>query len=383
MVARTVEQAFAAFGGAGKFAWHGCRVLVKPNLLLAVPPERAVTTHPAVVHAVVSLLRDAGAHVTIGDSPGLVRGTTAAERAGISAVAHRLGARVVDFDDSVEVATPPGFMFRKIEIARAVIEADAIINLPKFKTHGQMVLTMATKNYFGCVVGRRKAQWHMAAGRDPDTFARLLVELSLLAAPPDRPRFNLVDGVIGMDGNGPSSGRVRPVGVILAGEDPVAVDRAAARLVGLPEERFPLLRAARAVQAYAGKPEPLEVVGDPLDQLALRDFVLPPGVHLQWTRFRWLRRALKRAAAARPHVDRSKCEACGVCTRSCPPQAMTIAGGNVRIDRALCISCFCCQELCPRHAISVRRGWLAELTIPRRRTNDRPSRNDAFRDSGR
>ena len=361
VVRRKVEDAFDAFGGAARFGGPGRRVLVKPNLLLAAPPDKAVTTHPAIVEAVARMMLETGATVTIGDSPGVSRAVKVAEKAGIRAVADNLGVPLVDFEESVEVKTPEGFLFKKIEIARAVAEADVVINLPKFKTHGQMVLTMATKNLFGCVAGPRKAQWHMAAGRDRDTFARLLLELSVLAAP----KFSLIDGVVGMDGNGPSAGRVRPANLILAGEDAFAVDRIAARLVGLADDAFPLIRAARKMDAFAGRFGQIEVVGGSVDALALHDFVLPAAAEMQWFRSRIVRRIVKRAVAARPVVDARKCNACGTCVRSCPPEAMKIAGGRVQIDRSACISCFCCQEMCPRQAITVRRGWLARLLIHR------------------
>ena len=224
-----------------------------------------------------------------------------------------------------------------------------------------MVLTVAVKNLFGCVVGYRKAQWHAAAGREPDAFARLLLELWQLVAP----SFNLVDAIVAMDGNGPSAGRVRPMNVIMAGENALAVDRVAARLVGLSEDKFPLLRAARQTEDYAEALGRIDMVGDTVESLALKDFELPAGCDAELGP-RFLRRIFKRALAARPEVNRRKCHACAVCVENCPPKAMIEADGRVRIDYAACISCFCCQELCPQQAIDVRRGWLAKLIIHRK-----------------
>ena len=354
-----VEAAFDAFDAA-RHLRPGTRVLVKPNMLSAMPPERAVTTHPAVVEAVLRLLADCGAAVCVGDSPGIGSCRRVAERAGIAEVVERFGAKLIEFDQSVEVATPGDSLFRRIEVARAAVEAEAIINLPKFKTHGQMVLTMAVKNLFGCVVGPRKAQWHVAAGRDREAFARLLLELARLLAP----RLNLVDGVTGMDGNGPSAGRVRPVNVLLAGEDALAVDRVAARLAGLAEDSFPLVCAARKSASFAPSLGPVEIIGAPAEGIELKDFVLPANVDAQFGP-RVLRRFLKRAVAARPRVNRRACRQCGVCVKHCPPEAMRLAKGRVQIDHALCISCFCCQEMCPQQAISIRRGMLARLVIRR------------------
>jgi len=356
-VQQAVGAAFQAFGGASALVGRGDRVLVKPNMLMAAPAERAVTTHPAVVEAVLRLLLDAGAHVVVGDSPGWGSAARAAERCGIAEIARRLGVDVVELDDPVEVR-PQGSLFRRFEIARAALEADAIINLPKFKTHGQMTLTMAVKNLFGCVAGHRKAQWHMHAGRDREAFARMLLELARLLAP----RFSLVDGVIGMDGNGPSSGRARRLGVILAGTDPLAIDRIAARLVRLPEERFPLLRAARASDTFQAGLGRIETIGEPVENCIVDGFELPESVDVEFGP-RLLRKTIRRAMAARPTVDHAACKRCLACVNACPPRAMALENDRIRIDYHRCISCFCCQEMCPERAIGVRRGWLARLLI--------------------
>ena len=359
-VDQKIREAFAAFGGVNAIVQPGRRALVKPNLLLSAAPDQAVTTHPAVIEAILKLLLDAGARVTIGDSPGFGSAARVAAKAGIADVAGRLGVPIVEFNDSVEVAAPDGSLFRKIQVARAALEADAIINVPKFKTHGQMTLTLAVKNLFGCVVGRRKAQWHMAAGRDRDAFARLLLELWRLLAP----SFNIVDGIVGMDGNGPSAGRARPIGVLLAGDDALAVDRTAARIAGLDDERFPLVGAARKIGRFDASLREIEVIGGTVDDVALDDFELPAAVDVEFGP-RFLRRTLKNALTARPRVNRRKCRACGICADNCPPRAMAMNDSRIRIDYSACISCFCCQEMCPQHAIEVRRGWLARLLIHR------------------
>jgi uncharacterized protein (DUF362 family)/Pyruvate/2-oxoacid:ferredoxin oxidoreductase delta subunit len=359
-VDQRIREAFSAFGGVDAVMPSGSRVLVKPNLLMSYHADKAVTTHPAVIEALLKLLLDAGARVTIGDSPGFGSAARVAQKAGIADVAARLGVRIVEFNESVEVTTPPGSLFRKIYVARAALEADAIINVPKFKSHGQMTLTLAVKNLFGCVVGRRKAQWHMAAGRDHHAFARLLLELAGLLAP----CFNLIDGIVGMDGNGPSAGRARPMGVLLAGPDALAVDHIAAAIAGISENRLPIEITARQIEHFEASLRQIEVVGAKVQDLALDDFEPPESVDVQFGP-RFLRRTLRNALAARPKVDRQQCQACGICADSCPPQAMTLRNTRIEIDHSACISCFCCQEMCPHHAIDTRRGWLARLLIHR------------------
>jgi len=353
-----VEAAFDAFGGAGALIRPGDRVLVKPNLLMAWPMEGAVTTHPAVVESVVRRLQDCGARVTIGDSPGIGSAAKVADRCGIAEVARRLGVEMVEFQP-VEMRTNEG-LFRRFEVAREAVEADLIINLPKLKSHGQMVLTAAVKNLFGCVVGHRKAQWHMHAGRDRDAFATMLLELARLL----EPHFSIVDGIVGMDRNGPSAGRVRDIGVILAGSDALAIDRIAARIAGLPEQQFPLVRAAAASGAFSDSLGAIEIAGAPVESCIIDDFELPEAVDVEFGP-RLLRGPLRKAMAATPAVDHAECRQCLACVRACPPGAMALADGRITIDRRKCISCFCCQEMCPHQAINVRRGWLARLLIRR------------------
>jgi len=358
-VEECVRRAFAEFGGVEKY--RGKNVLIKPNLLAAHPVEKAVTTHPVVVEGVIRTLKDAGTkHITLGDSPGIGRATSIAEKTGIGETARKYGVEVVEFDESVVVQTSDANLYKRIEVARQAIEADEIINLPKFKTHGQMMLTVAVKNLFGCVVGHRKAQWHMAAGDDYDAFARVLLELSD-ALPPV---FSIVDGIIGMDGKGPSAGRARPLNLLLAGDDAFAVDCIAARLAGVKADDFPLMRAAKNMPHHARIVDKIEVAGDPVDELAPSDFELPARAGLPFGP-PFIHKLLKRSFAARPHIIRSACKTCGICVEHCPPQAMTIAGGRVRIDYDRCISCFCCQEMCPEKAVDIRRGWLARLVIKR------------------
>ena len=166
-----IKAAVDALGGMGRFVKTGQNVLLKPNLLSPSEPAKAVTTHPAVVEAVIRLVQDAGGRPVIGDSPGIGSLLPVTEKTGIAQVARRHGVDIVPFDDSVPVDALDDHLFRQIEIARAVADADVVINLPKVKSHGQMLLTLAVKNLFGCIAGRRKIEWHMRAGRDYNLFA--------------------------------------------------------------------------------------------------------------------------------------------------------------------------------------------------------------------
>jgi Pyruvate/2-oxoacid:ferredoxin oxidoreductase delta subunit len=234
-------------------------------------------------------------------------------------------------------------------------EADAIINLPKFKTHGMTTLTGAVKNLFGCIPGKRKVQWHLNTGVDHGSFMRMLVELSGLL----KSRFTIMDSIVGMEGNGPGSGDPRTMGVLLAGRDPVAVDSVAGRLVGLSPQEMPVIKAAAAAGIGETKAGNIQIVGDELSAFMVNGFRLPPREHPEWRMPEFLRKRLKEALTTRPVIDHGRCVRCGVCQKDCPQQAIAEQHDQVlAIDYRICIRCFCCQEFCPQGAITVGRGWM-------------------------
>ena len=350
-----VSRSIELLGGIGSFIKPGERVLIKPNLLKGRPPDDAVTTHPEIVRAVIRLVRQAGATAMVGDSPGIGDLRKVAERSGILAVIEQEGATLATFDEAISVKGMG--RFQRFEVARAAMEADAIINLPKFKTHGMTVLTGAVKNLFGCIPGKRKVQWHFNTGVDHDEFSRMLVELSCVL----RPSLTVMDAVVGMEGNGPGSGDPRRIGVLIAGRDPVAVDVVAGNIVGLSPEMLPVIRAAAKAGIGVSSMENIQILGDGLSGVSVADFRLPPREHTEWQLPDWARRHLKDALTTRPIIDHQACIQCGVCRNDCPQQAICIESGKFLIDYRRCIRCFCCQEFCPQGAITVGRGWLLKL----------------------
>ena len=354
----TVESALGRLleplGGMRRFVSPGDRVLLKPNMLSGKPPEAAVTTHPEVVRAVVRLVIEAGGVPLIGDSPGVGLYRSVVEKTGLSAVAQETGAEIVEFTDPQEV--PARGMFRRFELARPYLEADKLINLPKLKTHEMMTLTCAVKNLFGAVVGPAKAGWHLKAGADREVFARMLVEISQVRVP----ELTIVDGIVAMEGNGPGSGDPRPLGVLLAGTDPVAIDLIAAEITGIPTQLRYTERAARELGLPGSDRLRVTTVGVPLDQVQVTDFRLPPVADVQFGLPRFLKSRLRHHFTPQLYAT-SRCRACGICVAACPPQAMRIVGKSVKIERQKCIHCFCCRELCPDNALTIKEGMLLRL----------------------
>ncbi|MCK4690778.1 MAG: DUF362 domain-containing protein, partial [Desulfuromonadales bacterium] len=231
-VSDAIEQLLEPLGGMQNFVKAGQRVLLKPNLLAGKPAEKAVTTHPEIVRAVIKLAQKAGGIVSLGDSPGIGSPETVARKCGILEVVEETGARFVPFSESTKIH-PHGGTFHELEVARDILDTDVIINLPKLKTHQMMGLTCAVKNMFGAVVGLRKPRLHLQAGTDKAFFALMLLELCEQLAP----ALNIVDAVIGMEGEGPGSGDPVQIGALLAGSHPQAIDTVACELVNLPPKQ--------------------------------------------------------------------------------------------------------------------------------------------------
>jgi len=354
-ITAAVRRAVNDIGGIKSFIKPGEIVLIKPNLLKANKPDEAVTTHPEVVRAVIRLVHDAGCKAVVGDSPGFGDFRKVCEKAGLLDVISEEGAALADFNDTVAIKN--NGRFQRFEISRLAYEADAIINLPKFKTHGMTVLTGAVKNLFGCVPGKRKVQWHFNTGINHELFSRMLVELCMLL----KPRLSILDAVVGMEGNGPGSGDPRPLGVIIAGEDPVAVDAVSAAMVGLDANQLPVLRAALAVGFGQTRLDRITVMGESLSRIVVKGFRLPPQAHFEWPLPEWLRSILKNAFTTKPVIRYGLCPQCGVCQSHCPQGAIRTIGDRLEIRYRDCIRCFCCQELCPRGAISVSKGWALRI----------------------
>jgi uncharacterized protein (DUF362 family)/Pyruvate/2-oxoacid:ferredoxin oxidoreductase delta subunit len=350
-----VVQLLEPWGGITAFVGPGERVLLKPNMLAAKAPDAAVTTHPALVKVVAELVREAGAEVMIGDSPGIGGFQRVAERTGIGRAARESGAGLTPFDETVDVQGSG--TFRRITLARAYWEADKIINLPKLKTHEMMTLTCAVKNLFGAVVGAEKAGWHLKAGASREQFARLLLEIYLLK----KPVLNIVDGIVAMEGDGPGSGDPVSLNALIAGVNPLAVDLVAGRMAGIPSALLHIEREAERMGLEGISWAELELVGAPLESVSRKPFRLPKGLDVQFGLPEFLKKGLRRHLTARPFAHAGRCVLCGICRDACPPGVISIKNSALSIDEERCIRCWCCRELCPHDAMEVRRGVLMKL----------------------
>lgn len=354
-VRAAIVRLLEPLGGMGGFVRPGERVLLKPNLLAAKSPEKAVTTHPVVVGAVAGLVREAGGVPLVGDSPGVGGGRRVAEKSGILQVIEETGAEFVEFTEPVAAAGSG--MFKRFELARPYLEADRVINLPKLKTHEMMTMTCAVKNLFGAVVGPAKAAWHLKAGADRELFARMLLEIYLLR----RPDLTIVDAVTAMEGDGPGSGDPRDVGLLLAGSNAVAVDVVAAEIAGIPKKLLYVERMAERLSLDGADRAAIRTAGVPLEEARTAGFRLPHISDVQFGLPPFLKNRLRHYLTTRPCANPEKCRLCAVCVEACPPRAIEVREGRLVFDYHRCIRCFCCRELCPDGALDVREGMLLKV----------------------
>lgn len=350
-----VKDSLKSLGGIENYIKPCEKVLIKPNLLSEASPDKHVTTHPAVVEAVVRLVQEAGAQPIIGDSPGMASFIKAARAAGIEDVAKRTNAKLADFKKSVTI-NEKDRIFKNLEIAEDVINCDKIINLPKLKTHVQMTMTLGIKNMFGCIVGKRKSQWHLMAGKDRNYFATMIVELFESV----KPTLTIMDGIAAMHKDGPQNGEPYPMGLIYASSDTVALDSAITYQVGLSFDKTPIL--AVAIKKGLGESN-LEKIHFPQihpDEVLKKDFIVPVLADLEIGP-KFLRPYLKKKLVPKPVTNHSICTLCNKCIEVCPPEVIGKVNGKIAINYDGCIHCFCCVEICPDGAMTVHRSYLSRL----------------------
>lgn len=341
----------------GKSIARGSEVLIKPNLLAPAAPEKAVTTHPYIVRAAAEYALERGARVQISDSPAVGSFEKILTESGLKKALEGLPVRCVKFVESVDVPAPEPF--RKIEIAGDAVRADFVINLPKFKTHSQMLLTLGVKNLFGCVVGFRKPEWHFRAGVDREMFAKLLVSVYRAIMP----RITILDGILAMEGRGPGrGGRPKALGLLIGADDAAALDYAVCGLLGIEPGRLLTNKLATRLGLLASPPDISVIPDGPAP--AIRGFELPGESGLVFGP-RLLRGFLRKHLSQRPHAEKSRCVLCGLCWKYCPAGAIASGKRKPVFDYERCIRCYCCVEVCPEGALVPAEKTLAGRMIRR------------------
>jgi len=360
-VLAAVERGVSLLGGAGKFVQPGEKILLKLNWLSADPPEKCVTTHPAVFRAVATVFQRAGAQLSYGDSPGFQPPETAAKKTGAAEVADQLGIPLGDFRAGQEIHFPEGRQNKRFMISNAVLESDGVISLPKMKTHAFQRVTGAVKNQFGCIPGALKGEFHVKIPSAYD-FAKMLIDLNAFV----RPRLFVMDGVIAMEGNGPRGGDPRKMNVLLFSTDPIALDATMCRLMNLDPALVLTNRAGAEQGLGTYRSEEINLLGDHIESFIAKDYIVNREPE-QETAKRARPGFLKEALTPKPYIVEEKCVRCGICVQMCSvtPKVVNWHDGNKKnppsyqYDR--CIRWYCCQEVCPESAIFVKVPLLRKI----------------------
>ncbi|MBN1823247.1 MAG: DUF362 domain-containing protein [Endomicrobiales bacterium] len=362
-VSEAVRKAVELIGGIGKFVKKGEKILVKPNLLSARQPERHVTTHPEIVRAIVRLIKEAGAVPRLGDSPGgAVKGVDRVwQETGMKELAIQENIELINFETygSVEAGTGHPSV-PSVRLTKAAFDCDGIINVPKLKTHGLQIFTGAVKNLYGLLPGLQKAEYHKKAPH-PDDFGHLLARIYMLVK--DRIRFTLVDGIIGMEGNGPSSGELKKMDLVSACGDGHAMDWALTKTLGFDPLKIDSVRFAEKLLARKTRLEDIETCGDGPEEFGFRDFRFPSNWYIHLVP-KFFIDMLGSLIWLKPEIIPEACTSCMMCVNSCPVNAIIKEGGNKPyVVQKGCISCLCCHELCQYKAIRLTSSFLAKFLI--------------------
>jgi len=352
---KAIEQAaiFASFPDI-----RGKRILVKPNVLNASSVDKAVTTHPEFVAAVLRFLKARGAaKIVVGDSPAWQSGSSASKTAGIYRAVELSDVEWIDFSPGKPHAAPDAKLVKSFIFASALDECDLIVNLPKLKTHRLMIYTGAIKNFFGLIPGLGKSGMHL---RFPDKtrFGTMLVDLAM-SLPPS---FTFMDGIIAMEGEGPGNGSPFELGAILASSDPAALDWIAAQCIGYEPLKIPYL--VDALERGNRDPRAPTIIVGPLSvaEAKAEDFDLLPYDRKTSSSAAGMpgfaRALFRKLTVDRPIFRPDKCIGCSACVKICPAHALELGKNKsmqhqIRIDDEACITCFCCHEVCPARAISI------------------------------
>lgn len=370
-ISRAVAGMLEGLGGMGAFVAPGERIALKPNLLLAISPEAAVTTHPLLVEVVAEMVREAGGRPVLIESSaaGMPQSGRGMERVlrktGMREMAERIGLEVDVAGEARTISHPGAQLTKRLDLLSSALDADGLISLAKFKTHTFATFTGGVKNLFGCVPGLTKAGYH-AKLSDVDHFADMLLDVYDLL----RPRLTVMDGVLAMEGDGPGTGGTpRELGLLLASADALALDAVACEIASIPHESVPVFRRAQA-RGYGGwRAEEARVFLYDLERLPRESF-RPPKRALDPTGYnttgriqRLVRELGKNALTARPLPSAGRCTGCRTCSRACPVGAIEMRDRLASVLDDRCIRCYCCHELCPDAAIDLefsRLGRVAE-----------------------
>ncbi len=368
-----LKKSFDNLGGIDKFLNKGDRVLLKLNLLMKSKPESAVTVHPLFVKAISKILLDNEINVIIGDSPGgpfnKILLKSIYKDTGMNQIVTELNEYIdnnnikasIKLNDnfkSFEKKNKNGKILNKLTLVDMLNDVDKVISISKLKTHGMMVFTGAVKNLFGTVPGVLKAEYHFKMSELKD-FANMLIDICEIV----NPVLSFMDAIIGMEGEGPSSGHPRKIGAVIASKSPFHLDMIATDLISLNHRRVPTISESFNRNICEENYDDIELIGEKVKIFKISNFIIPEsyGLNFAGKGPKFLQNLLTKLARPKPVFNKRGCIGCRICYEACPPKTIFMENNKAVVNLDNCIRCFCCQELCPEKTIDIHRPLLMKL----------------------
>lgn len=354
-IQKEIEDGLLLLGGIEKIINKNEKVLLKVNSLSSSKPETAVNTHPEFLRAVIRIIKKVTDEIYVGDSPAPGNNFKSASRKnGMLSVIEEEKVNLAEFKEEIEIESKTKLVIKKFKVDSLIRKVDKIINLPKLKTHTLMYLTLCVKNMYGILPGMRKPEFHLKAGRDKELFAKMLVDIYFMR----EPDLHIVDGIIGVEGNGPGTGGF-PVktGVILIGKNGFAVDEVAAKITGL---NLNLIYTNNIYKTLILKNDRIEyeIKGEKIQDVYKK--IKPPATDLKSNIPAFLYDFAKNIGTNKPVFIKKKCIGCLKCVNICPVKALIYEKNKgIKCNYEKCIRCFVCHEICPAKAIEVKKSILS------------------------
>lgn len=348
-----VREAFIKFNVIDKITTE-TNVFIKLNCVGPFNEEMGITTHPLFLKAVLQIVKEKTNKILVGDNPAVKEIIYTMEKCGLYKVIK---------EENVEVFNPKIFthitnhnpkLYSHFEVSKQMIDADVLINLPKLKTHSLAYMTAAQKNFFGLIYGLNKSSWHTKAS-NPLEFGEAINDLygALLENFKTKTILHICDGIIGLEGEGPSTGgRPKKANCVLSSLDAISLDRVALEVAHLDYSRLFINQIGAKRNYGEADLSKIEIYGNTLEDFKDVQF-LAPRDSLSIFGLRFLRiKLVRNILLEHPFIEKSKCIRCGECTRICPAKAMTIKAKEFpKLESTICIRCWCCAEVCPQNAI--------------------------------
>lgn len=329
-------------------------VFVKLNLVGPFDASLGITTHPIIVKAVLEILSIKTKNIIIGDNPATRDQVATMKKCGIYEIIKEYDCKILEQTNFTTITNSNPFIYSEFEVSKQMIDADVLINIPKLKTHTLAYMTVAEKNFFGLIYGLNKSAWHVKAN-NPLHFGNAINDLygALLESYKGKTIFHLCDGILGLEGEGPSSaGDAKYANALIASYDAISLDRVACELVKLDQNKIYITNIGQERGYGEGDLSKINIIGNQLNDFQDISFKAPKDslshIGLKFLKFKFLRNMI----LEHPTINKDKCIKCGECVKICPPKTMKIEKGQFpHLKNNQCIRCWCCAEVCPKNAI--------------------------------